>query len=552
MERSSIDDSSLKIHYSFGSGSGEILWNDLYAVEEHFSGSCLLANKYPGLSVGYSESPVSGANGVSVFSYTDLLRVGYQLSGASWTVFLDFEALNHCDNNSAELAVLLANKDAVTDNGFLLGLNKSNRLVFENWYSSAKTNQILFDEIADGAVVSLAKNENNFELTYHNYPQSTHNLISFEVGNSSAQNNWYLGGIFTPSYGYNGLSGYFNEFLYFDEALNQVSKNSFSKAFFVTGFVDAYIVNGSGYSTPVIQAIYNTGGIVGVGVTDYETAALLVPQKVGSDIALCQTNEITGYLIGDTIDFVTGDAILVATETLIPAQDSYDYAKLLAYSKSNIVYDGGIDSDDVFEIYAYREPVADINLDLDFDPLFQVFRNENIGSNIYLNGAYQESGIDYSASDLFVSAPGFNGADGSLYDIISGAKSRFEYYNSGSGTLHIGGVDAEKDVYLNGQKLISGMNYTGAGTDLFLLNIENLATGILQFAPRRDDIYQIKTGNVDLSDYKFAMAQVWLNGQRLKETESFVQTNSCSIRLTNDVYRFTNVIYDNNDDFWDI
>ena len=173
-------------------------------------------------------------------------------------------------------------------------------------------------------------------------------------------------------------------------------------------------------------------------------------------------------------------------------------------------------------------------------------------SNIYFNGLYQESGYDFTTNGTFITASGFNSVDGSLYDLISGERTRYEYHYSGSGTYMIGGVAATQDVYLNGQKLVSGMNYSGVGTNLFLLNVEDLATGILQFVPRHEDIYTIKTGNVDLGSFKYVVEQAWLNGQRLKNEESYIRTNSCTIRGENSLREYGRQIYSNTDNFWDL
>lgn len=552
MERFGIETGDLKVYYSFDQGSGEILWNSLYTTGQHYSGSCLLADKYPGLSVGWGEGPASGVNGFGTFRYADLLRIGYQLTDTNWTTFLDFEALNHCGNEAAELAVIMTNKDSITDNGFLLGLNKSNRLVFENWYGAQKTNQILFDEVADGSVVSLSKANNTFELTYHNYPQSEHNSISFELEDYTAQNNWYLGGIFNPSYGYTGLSGYFNEFLYFDSAIDKATKNSFSKAFFVTGIVDAYISGQTQYIGLISSVTYDPSGYLGTGITSYDTSPIAIPQKVGADIDLCGSDAVTGYLIGETIQYVTGAPTAIAVNVVVPGSDLYDYSKLLTYSKSNLVYNNGITSGEILEIYSFREPISDINLSLNYDVLYSLFKPTDTRSNIYFNGLYQESGYDYSVVGNYLSASGFNSTDGSVYDIITGTKTRLEYHNTGAGTYHIAADAVSNDIYLNGQKLVSGMNYTGNSSSLFLLDTLNLATGILQFVPRHSDVYQIKTGNGYLPSFKYVVEQAWLNGQRIQNKQDYIRTNYCSIRGGNDTNEYGNVIYSDNDNFWDL
>ena len=553
MSRYAIETGNLKIFYSFLNGSGEILFNDLYTTGQHYSGSCLLADRYPGLSVGYGEGPASGVNGYGTFRYADLLRIGYQLSDENWTAFLDFEALNHCGSDEAELAVLMTNKENPTDNGFTLGLNKGNRLVFENYYGGGKVNKILFDEVADAAVVSLSKNNATFELTYHNFPQSTHNSISFELDNYTAGNTWYLGGLFNPTYGYTGLSGYFHEFLYFNAPIDKLTKNAFSKAFFVSGIEAAYITTGTQYIGLISSVNYNPTGLLGTGIIDYETSSVDISQKDGADISLCLLSGVTGYITGEIIEFITGAPTGINSEVFVPANDLYDYSKLLKYSKSNPVYFGAVTTGDIIEIYSFREPNPDINLNLPYDTLYGVFKPANNNASIYFNGLYQESGFDYTVTGTYTFASGFNNLDGTMYDIISGSRTRYEYHNTGLGSLYtINGVAATQDVYLNGQKLISGLNYSGVGTNLFLMDAANLGTGILQFVPRHEDLYQIKTGNIDLASFKFAMDQTWLNGQRLKHGESYIRTNYCTIRGTSDVYENGNVIYDNSDDFWGI
>ena len=63
--RAGVDPNSLRVFYTFSSGENDIIWNNVYTTGEHFcedgtegaSSRKLLADRFPGLSIGYTDYP---------------------------------------------------------------------------------------------------------------------------------------------------------------------------------------------------------------------------------------------------------------------------------------------------------------------------------------------------------------------------------------------------------------------------------------------------------------------------------------------------------------
>lgn len=568
LDRLNIESGRLRVWYGFDNSSGEVLYNNVFSASEHYTGNYLRADRYPGLSVGYTEGPSSGVYGSGVFSFTDMLRVGYQVDFSEWTAFFNFKTLNACADLNNIGTVLLSNKvDYNLPTGFIFGLTQSNRPFIEYYENSEKHTKILNTEISQQAILSLSKDSlNNFEVIYHDYTKRINPSLSFNTFNYSDssllnhtfgtsglyKNGWLLGGIWNGGSLYTGMSGQFDDFMLFDRALGFETKNAFVPSFFVTGITPATTGSSISYVGSISEVVYNPTGFLGTGHISSSYTGVSIPQKVGADISLYNTYNQTGYITGETFDYITGAPIAVTTITTVPEVLNFDLSYLYNYTKPSFVYKGfsGVAAGKALEVYHFNEFVDDINLDLSYVPFygyFQIDKNHTgVNVNIYSNKLLQQTGVnfDYNISSRNVFASGFNNTDTQIYDVVAGS-TLYLTLGTGAGSYNLTGL-SYRDIYLNGYKLVSGLNYTGTSESVSLLNWATLGSGNLQLIPRHTGIYQITTGS-NPNFRNTLVEQVWINGERIQETDNYFRTNACTMRAAANLTEYTSMIYNNDD-----
>lgn len=565
LDRLDIPTGNLEVFYSFSSGSGNVVFNDVYGVNDHFfNGTCLREDRRPGLSVGRQENPTSNViSGSGIFSYNDLVRIGNLVDFTEWTTFINYKALNYCDVNDNLATILLSSApDENIGSGFIFGINQANRAYFEYNDGNSKKLYTLNKELGPQNVLSLSKLESTVEITYHDYQHQDNIRLAFDVSGYNHSDNWYIGGMFDTNGLYTGLSGYVDDFLLFDRGFDSTTKNSLVDAFFVTGILPPSFTLTTGYVSSILDVFLNPTGNLTTGITSYSTSGTVtIAQLSGSGIDLCRIVGNTGFITGETIEYTTGGPVAVLVSTANPEQVLIDYGYLMQFTKPIFVYPGGITTGDIIECYGYKKLVPTNNIHPTYNPILKTFdmptsyTGENV--NPYLNGIYQISGTGYEVRyDKTVrrlyNVDWSGNVDNVLVDIIGGSQAYYDF-TGGQGTLALSNSSyAGRDFYLNGQKLVSGLDYTGNGNDYHLLLSENYGTGLLHFAPRRTDIDFIRTGNVSFNLETIINDQIWLNGQRLDRNVDFFKTSYCSLKQVNDLSGFDSLVYDNNGLFFDL
>ena len=150
-----------------------------------------------------------------------------------------------------------------------------------------------------------------------------------------------------------------------------------------------------------------------------------------------------------------------------------------------------------------------------------------------------------------------------VYDIISGSRDFYrlpQSYKSISGNLYIDKFDTfTKDLYLNGVKLSSGIDYfreTANGMDLVRINGETASIGGRMFTLPLGVEPKIRyTGYFNgTKTERFARdtSMLWSNGVRRKLNEDYIEVSQYSL-LTGDRVKKEDsfVIFDNNTEFWE-
>lgn len=562
LDRSAVNPSSLEVFYSFTSGNNDVTWNDVYTKDEHYCNGNLLADKYPGLSIGYTDTPSHNIGGSGYFTKNDIMRVGSGITHSDWALFMDFGA-SDCNITNQNIPEILVSSMAggASSSGFSLGINNANKLFLEYNHGQEKIIETLDKELSDFNVISLSYNnlQNQFGLTYHNFPNGTDESINFYAPNYAHSDVWHLGGMYVESSTHNGYSGYMDDFLFFKNSIDEYTRNKFSEAFFVDKIIPASTSVSSGYADLPGQPILNFTGIIGTEVTGYECSpALTVEQKVGSEIQLYSSKSLTGALTGTTLEFVTSGSGLVPTTTFVPEQIVYNTEEILRHSNKHILFAETLSAEDIYEFYLFQKPKTNLNK----RGAFEISRNagqlnntyedgENI--NLYINGLGQVSGSSYSLDELNILSNGYyDFKDFITYDKVPGETAMADFPGNANNYYINSGELTDEDIYLNGQKLISGLDYSSTESSINLWPV--LPAGELSFMARAKDITAIMTGN---SNGKISTNSVdelaWLNGVKQVENVDYYRVNECSLfDPSKKIRKHTSLIYNNNGNYFNI
>jgi len=226
-----------------------------------------------------------------------------------------------------------------------------------------------------------------------------------------------------------------------------------------------------------------------------------------------------------TNQYITGAFISKTSNSLI--NRNTNIVKNTAYLNSiginQIIYNRVLDNKDVVEIYAFEfnpsySPV--LNQPVQFsigNKRFRILENENI-SNVSNNGVYNinyndyANIFDYKVDEISRVSGNYDSLDNILLDFN---KTGFLFYKYIGGNVILTG---KRDfLYLNGQKLISGINYIQSGDNSYT-NINNTSVSITGNITAYNSVlnYILLTGNV----YSYTLprlypkntSSVYLNG----------------------------------------
>jgi len=113
------------------------------------------------------------------------------------------------------------------------------------------------------------------------------------------------------------------------------------------------------------------------------------------------------------------------------------------------------------------------------------------------------------------------------------------------------------DVYLNGYKLISGLDYTESSSQISLVSStiqdSKYVTGNILILPRISENYNRITGNISQfvnTQLGLIEEQVWVDGERIGETDYFKVSNAGLLKYDQFITGFDTNIYNNTNNFF--
>lgn len=557
--------------YDFLSGSGNaLIYNQIYPSGSHFSGNNIYGPAIPLVSVGKANS-VSGQ-----FTGVNCYRFGFTESG-DFGVILDID-YSGCDRNTAGVSyVLFSTIDNPTGSTgtFFIGINEANRLFIQTsgYYKS------LNYELRDKNIFYVglgAKQYVNFGIWDVPSQQFNVNEISLS-GYQQVINKLYIGGFLNNTdINYTGYFGKINNAVLLNGPLEASGIKTCSTCLFATGITTGspntglvYFPSVTGYTLSGVNEFIVTGYTTYSGtITKFDNSTINVIFPSGLT-QLQKTQDVATALTGFTSVIVTGQPTITFLQ---------DTTKLNRFIMYDIELDLPLTSGDTLEIYTFPDFNSRTNLKI--NTLDYPISTEPV--QLIGNGLVETLGVDYDIVRGEIS--GFFEEDVLSYDLLTGlplvsaysgywANDKIAMSGGGffpsvpqfietSGKIYVTGITGNalfhaSDVFMNGQKLVSGYNYsmfrsgalvvlelnpTGLPAlvvDLVYPSTGGLPTGIgeiqdaeLSVIPNYGQftryLYDISGTLSYASGITGYSEEVWVNGVRQREFVDYVKIFSCT------------------------
>jgi len=515
--------------YSMSSGDNLIVYNQLYPTGNHYIGGIPYSDALPLIYNGYN-GQLSGIFTTSGF---------YQISNTFVNDFSTVIYLNYSGClNTGNLNYLLVST-STGSSGVNLGITPSNRVFIQTPdYSYTIPKEIGIGDFVYFSVLSkryvnfgLFSMEDNI-LYSNNYDEGFNSL--------NVQDLYFGGTLNYPTY-FTGYSGKINEIYLFSGALTNNS---------VTNCVNCAFATGYGYTS--IPYPFNT-----IQITGSYWSTIQSNQITGTSQILSSYPELsggTGYVYIDS--GLTGN--VTTNQALIPlvlSGSGIDYGSGISFLYNNaqkmsgILFDfyfpNSLSSGDIVEIYTYSGFNNNIGFSINN---FQYPSSSQI-IQLYGNGLAETSGVDYyvAFNNLII---GFDTLDIIQYDVYpntytmpyttgyiqTGITGSNYVIVTGASGITISGFNY--DIYLNGQKMASGINYsysgnqiTVSGNDLLDINDQSGDYLEIKFIPIYSQVitntFEIIQNQSYISGLSGFSEQIWLNGLRQTENIDYLKLPRC-------------------------
>ena len=571
-EKNFLETGNLVAFYSFDNPSGKVVFNQLYSSGDHFitgDSSKIDVDLYPAISVGSTSNPTSSTPaGSGYFDYTDRLQVGTGINVEDWCVFFNFlQSTPPSGVSSSILASTMSNPNDTS--GVNIGLNAANK-VYVDFINSSGNRQtyVHSQELSNfNNLVSVGKDGESLEIIYHDFINDKNDLEVFDVSGAKNSTDWFIGAMPTMYGGYTGFSGYFDDILITKGGYAEAAKNIISDAFFTTGLESGYNKEVVVYSNEVTGRTLNYTGVTGTGVTGYEN--VLVDTVNG--VPIYNSSGVTGLLTGITVEYLTGGLNISGTGISgVEPYNDFDFNYANKYADNCLIFNKKIDTSLKYEIYTFNsgytgQQVQGLNEELiyNYDDNTFITLTGYSGQNLnaYMDGSAVYSGSGFSFNNYLVEFTGsFDIENTGIYDFISGQQVATSYTGS-AGTISLTNAKYfNKDVYLDGKKLISGIEWSGTASAIEI-DASSSESGTYFFLPLHSEAYTYLSGNRVTgvaaqfvnSNTKLINEQIWLDGLRQKEGVDYTKTSTYSI-LNSEKYLtgFTDLIFNNDTGFFNV
>ncbi len=425
--------------------------------------------------------------------------------------------------------------------GYAIGINNSNKLYLQTINDDIPYIYSSRNYLASQNILTVSKVGSNVQFGYYDITKQKIEYESFGFNYSIAQSdNWIL----APQ-----MTGYLDYFIYFNQNVGFNALQQIYSGFFYTNTGNI----------PIIQTIVTTGitGYVSgtsiqTGVTGYTTIAS-TGAGYGYYTGLFPISGISTPLTGilSTTTFSSGLTGSSSTGVVIgnTAAFSYNsgYAQLFGMEK--MVNFFPITGTDVVDYSNNRTPSTPYyNQTAGFLTSGFLLTHFYSGSQVNpnLNGLYNDSG-DFTINTGLMLVTGAGLTDVMTYDLCTGTKNTFNY--TGGGTVPI--IYSGQEIYLNGLKLISGLDFIANPSNIYLTGNN---TGISGKLDENGIILFHVTGNftfyTGITFSRFS-SRYFINGLRQRINSDYFEGALVDL-LSGNGYNSQDTIniYDDNGNFW--
>lgn len=515
-----------------------------------------------------SEAVVSGH-----FDGNTKLNILDSHTGQDWTFYLAFKHLE--TGVGIDSKVLLASKTGLScQSGFAFGINGCNRLFFEHDVSSSeKRIYTLNKELDNKNLASLSKINSNLYIGLHQFNElnSFSTEENFELSGYSHSDYLFLGGLGTSGTNYVNFSGYIDQFMMIDKGLEFPERNTFSESFFCSGY-NSEVVQTTLSSTAIVTGVKYETVLAGTGVTGYSEYIKGYEEINGENVPIYSFSGITGPLYEERITELTSVSTTTSpTNILIEGSGIPNYGYIMSFANTKMLSFNNFD-DSYKQVYSFSgENSDDVNLTSAFINANNKFSILATGSgevvNLYVNGLIEpfvpsfDSNHygEFKISGSYVNSDNFLDKDDIVtYDIIQGSMSSGQVTSAEetAGFKNVSYADVGgRDIYLNGTKLISGLDYTDIGSG-YKIQSSGFSEGQLIYAPRHDKNISIYTGyndnNFDTSTPLFD-EELWINGLKQIKYLDYEKVSDFSLKYTSfSLEPITTNIYNNDTGYFNV
>jgi hypothetical protein len=562
----SIDLNSIQLYYDFSEVSGVFLKNKIYDDQIQFNpvtSGFFINKKYSPafFNTKYGEISFTGSG---IFQGTNTMQIFEESIVSDNSLFINFANLN-CNKNftlnsnpisipTGKIQTLSYIKSKNNTNPFeiILGLNDANKLTLE-FSGGAESYKIINPkELSFQNICCLKFGTKSLQIDYYDIIENEINSSKiFVTGNYFNQyKNIYIGNI-ASGYTNNIHTGFFgaiDDILLINNYLDNDKSFNISKLFIKTGET-LDIVQLTGLQFDLITSAYiNPTGIIGEGIISYTNLKIEEALISGNLTGIYIQSGITGFLTGEKIEFTTSNqSTIVSTGQNITKYDLYDEKYASNFTKNNIIFNQKLDNEDVFEIQYYLDSQIKINYaDYSINSDLYITTDDILNKNtsIYFNGLRLVSGENYNYIDKnkFTISNYNTGSQDSNDSIfytsssLTGYKTYQTYFDQsfafGNYYLVYTFSDdrsnwGKSNIFLNGQKLISGFNYLISGFGSNKLYFKNdLPTGLVAII--KDDFISGVTG-CNIKKYNTSLnynnEQIWINGVYQHKGDDYILTS---------------------------
>ena len=351
--------------------------------------------------------------------------------------------------------------------------------------------------------------------------------IAHPEGNDKLTEKWYIGNVPFSSDNYVGYSGHIDDFILINGANNSSS--------FLKLIADQYFISGD-YLPPRRELSATTGNVIdsfSSGTVDLSAALDYNPLSFSTGEGPAGLNVYNpddawdekkpGVISGTISSSPSGFTGWKWTD--LPEQKIFNGSEHLYTDRFLTLYDKS-NSGDIYELYLNTGTMNQkFNLEaeyidsLDKFSLNEVYTGDSI--NVFANGMVQFKTSEYEQPtnpswDKTIDFSGaFSGDDIVIYDEQK-LNAFYSGFNSNTTMELISNDFTGRDVYFHGQKLVSGIDYTGLSTGITINGSELLDTGYLYFVDTRKNVsHHTGIGSELVSlDQPIVDEQLWLNGVR--------------------------------------